>query len=238
MSLYQTYRPHSFDDILGQGQVINILKAQAQTRNFHHAYLFTGPSGTGKTTTARVLAAALNCYNPNPDGGPCGSCQSCQALQKNGNHWDVFEIDAGRFRGIDDIRDLCMKAYYSPIGNKKVYIIDECHALTPDAWTALLKLLEEPPPTIVIILCTTQPDKILDTIKSRCQVYQFRQLGADTIYVKLETICRGIGINPSPGHLDFIATSAQGNMRTAENTLEQIAVLSDRIPCTALSQLV
>jgi DNA polymerase-3 subunit gamma/tau len=135
-------------------------------------------------------------------------------------------MDAGRFRGIDDIRDMCMKAYYSPIGNKKVYIIDECHALTPEAWTALLKLLEEPPPTIVIMLCTTQPEKILDTIKSRCQIYNFIAPLDCVVGLKLLKICKGIGISPSPEHLEFIASSAQGNMRTAENTLEQIAVLS------------
>jgi len=221
MSFYQTYRPHQFADVLGQDQVVAILKNQALASNFHHAYLMYGNSGTGKTTTARILAMSLNCTGMNGNGEPCGECQSCQAVIR-GNHWDIIEIDGARFRGIDDVKELAYRAFLSPLGNRKVYIIDECHSLTPEAWNCMLKLLEEPPPHLVTILCTTHFEKIPDTISSRCQLYPFTRLKPEQLKQKLEMICQDIGINPDPKHLQFIAESSNGNMRSAENTLEQV----------------
>ena len=141
MSFYQRFRPYQFAQVLGQEQVTKILKAQARTSGFHHAYLFFGTSGTGKTTTARILAMSLNCYSLNGDGEPCRKCHSCEAIIKT-SHWDVIEVDGARFRGIDDAKELCYKAYLAPFSNRKVYIIDECQALTSDAFNVLLKLLE------------------------------------------------------------------------------------------------
>jgi DNA polymerase-3 subunit gamma/tau len=221
MSFYNEYRPHQFRDILGQEQVVKMLMGQAKSRNFHHAYMFFGASGTGKTTTARVLAACVNCYSPDEEGEPCGKCSSCEAIIE-GKHWDVLEVDGARFRGIDDVRDLAYKAYLSPMGKKKVYVIDECHALTEAAWNGMLKLLEEPPPHLVLILCTTEFKKIPETIASRCELFPFTKLRPEVIKQKLERILKLIGIEPDQGHMTFVADSSNGNMRTAENLLEQI----------------
>jgi len=227
MSFYNEYRPHQFSDVLGQDQVTAILKNQVKAGQFHHAYLFFGSSGTGKTTTARILAICLNCPNLNGDGEPCQSCQSCQAVVA-GSHWDVIEVDGARFRGIDDMKELTYRAYLSPMGNRKVYIIDECHMLTEPAWNGMLKLLEEPPPHLVIILCTAQFQKIPDTITSRCQLYPFTKLKAEEMKQKLGLICHSIGIDPDPKHIQFIVESSKGNMRSAENTLEQVCQIGSK----------
>ena len=221
MSFYQKYRPQQFADVLGQEQVVAILKNQAKMGNYHHAYLFFGSSGTGKTTTARILASCLNCASLNGDGEPCGECQSCQAIRK-GSHWDVQEIDAARFRGIDDIKELAYRAYLAPTGKHKVYIIDEAHQITEAGFNAMLKLLEEPPPHLVIILCTTHFEKIPDTISSRCQLYPFTKLKGEDIKKKLEFISQKEGIAPDAKHLNFIVETSAGNMRSAENILEQL----------------
>jgi len=227
MSFYNTYRPHHFADVLGQEQVVTILKNQAKTRAYHHAYLFFGASGTGKTTTARILAMCLNCTSLDGTGEPCGQCPSCQGIIE-GRHWDVLEIDGARFRGIDDVKELAFRAYLSPLGNKKVYLIDECHMLTEPAWNGMLKLLEEPPPHLVIILCTTHFEKIPDTISSRCQLYPFTKLKPEQVKQKLELICQNEGITPDGSHLNFIVESSGGNMRSAENILEQLCQIKER----------
>lgn len=224
MSFYAKYRPIQFSQVLGQDHVIQILMGQARTGNFHHAYLMYGASGTGKTSTARILAMALNCPSLDGTGEPCGECPSCRTIRKGAN-WDVFEVDAAQFRGIDDIRELKQRAYLSPMGKRKVYIIDEAHMLTETAWNGMLKLLEEPPPHLVIILCTTQADKIPLTAKSRCQLYPFHQLKPNDIRQKLEGITAEEGIELDPKHLQFIVESAGGNMRSAENILEQVVCL-------------
>jgi DNA polymerase-3 subunit gamma/tau len=220
-NFYNKFRPHQFADVLGQEQSLAVLKKQALTGQYHHAYLFFGASGTGKTTTARILAMCLNCQSMNGTGEPCGKCPSCQAVLK-GQHWDILEIDGARFRGIDDIKDLAYRAYLSPVGNRKVYIIDECHQLTEPAWNGMLKLLEEPPPHLVIILCTTHFEKIPDTAASRCELLPFTKLKPTDIKRKLELICQSVGVSPDPKHLEFIAESSNGNLRAAENTLEEI----------------
>lgn len=226
MSFYQKYRPHRFSEVLGQEQVTGILKNQAKSGSYHHAYLFFGASGTGKTTTARILAMCLNCQSLDGQGEPCGKCQSCEAVTQ-GRHWDVLEIDGARFRGIDDVKELVFRAYLAPMGKCKVYIIDECHMLTEPAWNGMLKLLEEPPPHLVIILCTTHLEKIPDTVTSRCQLYPFSKLKSEQIRQKLEYICQQIGVEPDPKHIQFIVESSNGNMRTAENTLEQVCQMKE-----------
>lgn len=225
MSFYQIYRPHSFAEVLGQEQVIAVLKGQAQTGRFHHAYLFFGASGTGKTTTARILASALNCPNLDGTGEPCGNCQSCRLI-KEGRHWDVSEIDGARFRGIDDVRELVFKAHLCPMGNRKVYIIDEAHSLTPDAFNVLLKLLEEPPPFCVMALCTTHFEKIPDTISSRCILLPFHPLKSKDIKAKLLHISQKENITLDDKRLEWIAETACGNLRKAENMLEEVAVIT------------
>lgn len=223
MSFYQRYRPHQFGDVLGQEQAVAILKKQAVTGQYHHAYLLFGASGTGKTTTARILAMCLNCQSLNGDGEPCGNCQSCEAIKQT-SHWDVIEVDGARYRGIDEARELVYKSYLAPLGKRKVYIIDEVHSLTADAFNVLLKFLEEPPPHCVIILCTTHFEKIPDTISSRCQLYPFTRLKPEDIKKKLELISQREGISPDPKHIQFITESSGGNMRSAENILEQVCV--------------
>jgi DNA polymerase-3 subunit gamma/tau len=222
MSFYNKYRPAQFSQVLGQDQVVKILKSQAMTGSYHHAYLFFGASGSGKTSTARILAMAINCLNLDGTGEPCGECHSCRAI-RNHSHWDVIEVDGARFRGIDDIKELTFRAYLAPFNsNKKIYIIDEVHALTNDAFNCLLRLIEEPPPHLVVILCTTEFARIPETVSSRCQLFPFTKLTADDITRKLEFIARSEGITPDPRHIQFIVESSGGNMRSAENILEQV----------------
>ena len=227
MSFYSRYRPARFSQVLGQQQVVGILKSQAAAGRFHHAYLMYGASGSGKTSTARILAMALNCLSVDGTGEPCGRCHSCRSVVE-GRGWDVAEIDGAQLRGIDDIRELKQKACLSPMGKRKVYIIDEAHMLTEAAWNGMLKLLEEPPPHLVVILCTTQADKLPVTVKSRCQLYPFQPLRPEEVKGKLELIAKCEGIELDPRHLQFIVDSAGGNMRSAENLLEQVVSLKSQ----------
>lgn len=228
-SFYNVYRPKRFDQVLGQDQSIAILKKQAQLNAFSHAYLLYGSSGTGKTSTARILAMALNCSGMDGIGEPCGICQSCRTIYE-GHNWDVLEIDGASQRGIDDIRDLKYKANFYPLGNRKVYIIDEAHQITNSALDAMLKLLEEPPPHLCIILCTTQPEKLPLTVQSRCQRYEFKPVKAKHIEQKLMRIAEdwGVKFENVPDMLKDNLTRAinSGNVREAENAFEQIVILA------------
>lgn len=224
MAIFNQYRPTKFSEVLGQGIVVSTLRQQAKQQAFHHSYLLFGPSGTGKTTTARILAMVVNCENLQ-DGEPCCQCHSCQSIQK-GSHWDVQEIDGARFRGIDDVKELVYRAFLFPfVGKYKVYIIDECHMLTEPAWNGLLKLLEEPPPHLVIILCTTNKDKIPVTAISRCQLYPFHILDRDSICTKIDRILVAEKTELKASDKAFITELACGNMRQAENALEQSIVM-------------
>ena len=227
--IYTLYRPQTFSQVLGQGDLIDILKAQAKTGDFHHAYLFYGDSGTGKTSTARILAMALNCQAMDGIGEPCLKCQSCQAIAK-GNSWDVIEFDSSSIR-IEEAKEIKARAYLAPFGNKKVYIFDECQLLTEAVFNSLLKLLEEPPPHLTIILTTTaiptqgnpmkSSHKIPLTVLSRCQLYSFSKLTASDIKGKLKRIAQDLGLEVEENALNFIAETSCGNMRCAENLLEQ-----------------
>jgi len=224
---YTKYRPQRFSELIGLDAVRSTLLNSLSKRRVGHAYLFAGPRGTGKTTTARLLAKALNCKevdSSNWNGEPCGKCDSCKAIEE-GRFLDLIEIDAASNRGIDDIRELREKIRLSPLrGRKKVYVIDEAHMLTREAFNALLKTLEEPPSHAVFILCTTEPEKIPETIRSRCQIFNFRRASTGDIAKKLESICAREGEELSAPEIEKIAKAAQGGFRDAETILEQVLV--------------
>lgn len=227
--LYQKYRPHRFRDFIGQEGIVTILKNQVKKGKAAHSYLFTGPSGVGKTSAARILAMGLNCEKVRRDGEPCLKCQTCQATL-HGNSWDLIELDGALFRGIEGIRDLSTWSKYAPMGNFKIYLIDEAHQLTEPAWNALLRLLEEPTGRLTTILCTTELNSVPETARSRCQLFQFQPLTKGDILTKLERICRRERIRLSPESLKFVSAMAGGNLRTAESTLEQVVHLNHGNP--------
>lgn len=219
---YTKYRPQKFSEISKPNEVVDALMNQSKLSKFVHAYLFIGPRGTGKTTTARILAKALNCTNIDEHGDPCNTCESC-TLIKTGNYMDLIEIDAASNRGIDDIRDLKEKIKLAPShGNQKVYIIDEVHMLTTEAFNALLKTLEEPPIHAKFILCTTEFHKVPETIKSRCQVYKFKRATNSQLISKLKAITDSEGIDLKLDDLNKIAIASLGGFRDAETMLQQI----------------
>jgi len=218
MSYYQKYRPRRFRDLVGQPEISELLRGQVRRHRLGHAYLFAGPSGVGKTSTARILAMAANCESPRA-GEPCLKCSHCSSAL-HAMSWDTIEMDAATFRGIDGIRDLQVRSMFTPLGNFKVYILDEVHQFTQPAWDALLRLLEEPAAQQLTIMCTTRPDQMPETAKSRCQVLNFEPITEQAMAVKLDEICRRERVH-SNGVVKFIASMAGGNLRTAENMLEQ-----------------
>jgi DNA polymerase-3 subunit gamma/tau len=221
-ALYSTYRSQRFDDLVGQAATVQTLKNALAGGRVAHAYLFTGIRGTGKTSTARILAKAVNCEHL-VDGEPDNSCASCVAITDS-SATDLIEIDAASNRGIDEIRDLRDKAKYLPaLLKRKVYIIDEAHQLTPEAFNALLKTLEEPPGHVLFILCTTEAHKLPATIVSRCQRFDFRRITAEDIASRLRYIAERESLAVDEGALELIATMAQGSMRDAITMLDQMA---------------
>ncbi len=220
------YRPRKFSEVVGQDVAVRVLKNAIKLNKVSHAYLFAGPRGTGKTTIARILTKALNCLQP-VDGEPCGVCENCLAIDK-GSFPDLIEIDAASNRGIDDIRAIRDAVSYTPIkGKYKVYILDEAHMLTKEAFNALLKTLEEPPPKTVFVLCTTEYEKIMPTILSRCQRLIFSKLREDQIVENLKKICQAEGIQYEEEALYMIAKLSDGGMRDAVSLLDQLSTYGE-----------
>src|SRR3984957_12397816 len=221
--LARRYRSTTFDEVIGQDHVAQTLKKAIESGRVAHAYLFCGTRGVGKTSMARILAKALNCESSDgPTATPCNKCNSCLAIAR-GEDLDVIEIDAASNRGIDNIRDLISNAQYRPAHSRfKIYIIDEVHGLSKDAFNALLKVLEEPPGHVKFILATTEPEKVLPTILSRCQRYDFRNIGAREIAGHLGEICKKEKIKADEDALMLLAKAGAGSMRDALSLLDRM----------------
>lgn len=234
--LARKWRPQTFDDLTGQEPVAHILRNALAHNKVAHAYIFSGPRGVGKTTTARILAKALNCEKgPTPD--PCGKCPSCLDIA-DGSSIDVSEIDGASNTGVDNIRDLREKVRYAPsAGRYKVYIIDEAHMLSTSAFNALLKTLEEPPPHVIFVLATTEPKKIPPTVLSRCQHLPFSRMSGHKIKERLKTIADAEGIKITSSPLDMISRAADGSMRDALTLLDQLTSFSDDISASDVKDL-
>ncbi len=221
-ALYRKYRPQVWEDVVYQDQVTRVLKNAIRSDRVAHAYLFSGPRGTGKTTVARILARAVNCLDPDPANRPCDHCSNCEAVN-NGQFLDLIEIDAASNTSVDDIRELRDKINFAPgLGRMKVYIIDEVHMLSTAAFNALLKTLEEPPAHAMFILATTEIHKIPATVLSRCQHHEFRRIPVSEIVRRLSMICREEGVEADEAALTLIARQATGAMRDAISMLDQM----------------
>ena len=225
IALYRRWRPQDFDSLVGQEHIRVTLENAIRSDKIAHAYLFAGPRGTGKTSTAKIFAKALNCVQ-GPTLHPCNTCSSCVGIT-DGSSMDVVEVDAASNRGIDEIRDLRETVKFAPVeGKYKVYIIDEVHMLTTEAFNALLKTLEEPPSHVVFILATTEPHKIPATIHSRCQRYDFRRITQGDLLVRLQEVAAAGGMNVEEDALRLIAAQADGGMRDALSLLDQCASMA------------
>ena len=228
-ALYRQYRPKTFDELLGQNHVTTILRNQIEKENIGHAYLFSGTRGTGKTSAAKIFSRAVNCLNP-IDGNPCNECQNCKGIVDE-TIMDVIEMDAASHNSVDDIRELKEKIVYSPSRVKyKIYIIDEVHMLSKSAFNALLKTLEEPPKHLIFILATTEPEKLPQTILSRCQRFDFKRITKKDIVLNMKNILKDIDIEIEDDVLNLIARNSDGAMRDALSLLEKcISFSKDKI---------
>jgi DNA polymerase-3 subunit gamma/tau len=222
LSLYRRHRPRTFDEVVGQEHVVRTLRNAVEQGKVHHAYLFVGSRGTGKTSMAKILARSLNCERGGPTITPCGECESCLTIA-SGTSIDVIEMDAASNRSVDDVRDLRERVAYAPAGGRwKVYILDEAHMLTKEAWNAFLKTLEEPPPNTVFVLATTEAHKVMATIADRCQRFDFQRPSLEQISEVLQRVAAAEGIEVEDAAVSMIARSASGSFRDALGTLDQL----------------
>lgn len=227
ITLYRKYRPSSFSEVSGENEIVKSLKLSLKNKSMAHAYLFSGPRGVGKTTVARLIAKGVNCLNLKENGEPCNECKNCKAINE-GRFSDLIEIDAASNRSIDEIRSLKEKINYQPVeGLKKVYIIDEAHMLTKEAFNALLKTLEEPPAHVIFILATTELEKILPTIISRCQRYDFKPLDLEEMKSGLEHILKEENLSMTDDVYPVIYENSSGSMRDSISILERLIVTAN-----------